>query len=282
LKRWEIDWKDYYKILQIRPSADFEVIQASYKKLARKYHPDLDTSTIANQRMKDINEAYEVLENPAERKEYDLTYQEKSKKNLEIISDRLPQKQTERKPASSKPKPARHIRKKYVVWGAILLVLITVAAVWTLIVLNKPILAETGNTVKVDYVLKLADGTMVDSSEDRGPFEFTIGNNEVIPGFEKAVTGMKAGEKKTVSIQPADGYGEYDASLVTTIDKSLLPATITPEVGQTISGTNSSGQTMYAIIKSINDDGTITVDANNPLAGEVLTFDITLVEIEKK
>jgi peptidylprolyl isomerase len=145
-----------------------------------------------------------------------------------------------------------------------------------------PKTAETGDTVKVNYELRLPDGTVVDSTENGESFEFTIGNNEVIPGFEKAVIGMKASDTKTVSIQPKDGYGEYDATLTQVIPATNLPTTITPIAGMPLQGYDASGNVFTVLIKSVNDDGTITLDTNNPLAGKVLTFDITLVEIVKK
>ncbi|HXY74497.1 MAG TPA: peptidylprolyl isomerase [Dehalococcoidales bacterium] len=145
-----------------------------------------------------------------------------------------------------------------------------------------PKTAQTGDKVKVNYELRLPDGTVVDSTAGGSPFEFTIGNNQVIKGFEKAVIGMKVGEKKTVSIQPKDGYGDYDPTLTQVIQATSLPTTITPTVGMPLSGYDTSGNPFTVLIKSINNDGTITLDTNSPLAGKVLTFDITLVEIEKK
>jgi peptidylprolyl isomerase len=145
-----------------------------------------------------------------------------------------------------------------------------------------PKTAKSGDKVKVDYVLTLSDGTEVDSSKERGPLEFTIGSNEVIIGFEKAVIGMKIDETKTVSMQPVDGYGEYDNTLKTTFTKSQMPADYVPKVGEYIPVQDGSGQTYSLPILAVNEDGSVVLDLNHPLAGKVLTFEITLVEIVKE
>jgi len=163
---------------------------------------------------------------------------------------------------------------------AVLMILISLALVGGLSAGCGPKTAKSGDKVKVNYTLTLKDGTVVDSTSGGDPFEFTIGSNQVIAGFDKAVIGMKVGQKKTVTIQPADGYGEYDPTLTQTIQSSALPTTITPAVGMPLQGQDAQGNALYAVIKSINDDGTITLDTNNPLAGQVLIFDITLVAIE--
>lgn len=139
--------------------------------------------------------------------------------------------------------------------------------------------AKDGDTVKVDYILKLEDGTVYDESPEGEPFEFTIGNGGVITGFEDAVKGMEIGETKTVTIPPEEAYGEYRTELVQVVDRSQLPEDMVPTVGQYIMGQSSAdGTTLTFLITEVTDT-TITVDGNSALAGKTLTFEITLVEI---
>ena len=141
--------------------------------------------------------------------------------------------------------------------------------------------AKDGDTVKVDYTLTLEDGTVYDTSSGKEPIEFTIGENKLIPGFEDAVKGMKVGETKTVTIPPEEGYGMPNANLVQVVDRSQLPADLTPVVGQYINGQSSDGTVQSFLITAITDT-TITVDGNSPLAGKTLKFELTLVEVVAK
>jgi peptidylprolyl isomerase len=140
---------------------------------------------------------------------------------------------------------------------------------------------QTGDTVKVDYTLKLADGTVFDTSVGKTPFQFTLGQNQVIPGFEKAVIGMKVGDSKTVTILAADAYGPRNEGLVQVVPKTQLPAGSDPKVGMQLQGSNPNGSsTVFTIIKV--DDMTVTLDGNSALAGKDLTFDIKLLDITTK
>ena len=140
--------------------------------------------------------------------------------------------------------------------------------------------AKSGDKVKVDYTLKLSDGTIFDTSVGKTPLEFTLGQNQVVVGFEKAVTGMKVGESKTVTIPPDEGYGQRDESLVVTVDKTQLPTDLVPTVGQQLQATNTNGSTSVFTITQVNDT-TVILDGNSPLAGKDLTFEIKLLQIEK-
>lgn len=138
--------------------------------------------------------------------------------------------------------------------------------------------AKSGDTVKVDYTGKLSDGTVFDTSTGKTPLQFTLGANQVIPGFEKAVTGMKVGESKTVTIPAADAYGPYRDDLLIVVDRTRLPQDMVPQVGQKLQATQADGTVVvYPIVKV--DDTTVTLDTNNPLAGKDLTFEIKLLEI---
>ena len=141
---------------------------------------------------------------------------------------------------------------------------------------------KSGDTVKVDYTGKLTDGTVFDSSVGKTPLEFTVGTGAVIEGFDAAVLGMKVGETKTVTIPPDKAYGERSADMIVTVNRSQLPQDIVPVVGgqlQVMAQGSSGGQTV--VITEVTDT-TITVDANPPLAGKTLVFEIKMVEIEKK
>lgn len=138
--------------------------------------------------------------------------------------------------------------------------------------------AKTGDTVKIHYSGTLTDGTQFDSSEGRDPLEFSLGAGAVIPGFEKAVEGMAVGENKSVTIEPDDAYGPRHDQLVQQVPGSALPDDIEPAIGMQLQGQSPEGQVMNLTVTAIEEDG-ITVDANHPLAGEALTFDIELVEI---
>ena len=139
---------------------------------------------------------------------------------------------------------------------------------------------KSDDTVKVDYTGKFSDGSVFDSSIGKQPLEITLGKNEVIVGFEKAVIGMKVGETKTVTIPAAEAYGERNEQLVLEMDRSAFPTDPEPTVGMQFMGTTQIGTQIYTIIEVT--DNIIKVDGNNPLAGKDLTFEITLIEIGKK
>ena len=137
---------------------------------------------------------------------------------------------------------------------------------------------KDGDQVKVHYTGKLNDGTVFDSSEGKPPFEFKIGTNSVIPGFESAVKGMAVGDEKTVTIPSQDGYGPVRDELIATVNKSAFPKNIDPTIGQQLQMEQPGGKTINVTIAKIEGEE-VTLDANHPLAGKDLTFDIKLVEI---
>jgi FKBP-type peptidyl-prolyl cis-trans isomerase 2 len=139
--------------------------------------------------------------------------------------------------------------------------------------------AKNGDVVQVDYTGKLADGTVFDSSIGREPLEFTLGAGQMIPGFEKAVLGMKVGEKKTVTIPADEAYGPHRDDLILEVPREKLPSDITPEVGQQLGLRQSDGRTAIVTITSVSDN-VVTIDANHFLAGKDLTFEIELVKIK--
>jgi len=138
---------------------------------------------------------------------------------------------------------------------------------------------EAGKTVKIHYKGTLTDGTVFDSSEGRDPIEFEIGGGTVIPGFETAVTEMAVEETKTITIPCAEAYGESDENMVGQIERNTLPEEIVPEVGMMLSMQSPEGEMPVRIVEM--DDTHLTLDANHPLAGEDLTFELTLVEVSE-
>lgn len=148
--------------------------------------------------------------------------------------------------------------------------------------------AKQGDRVRVNYTGRLTDGSIVDSSEDccddescsheTGPLEFTIGEEEVIPGLEQALVGMQPGEKKTVEIPSDEAYGPRDEELVMEVPRSDLPAELNPEVGDVLEVTDDEEGDFAVTVAAVTAD-TVTLDANHPLAGEDLVFDLELVEI---
>lgn len=146
-------------------------------------------------------------------------------------------------------------------------------------VLNLGPQAKTGDTVQVQYTGKLADGTVFDSSVGKDPLQFKLGSGQVIPGFDKAVTGMRVGEKKTITILAADAYGERRDDLVGEVSLTQLPSDITPQVGMQLQTTQKDGSIMVVTITKVTDNTSVTIDANHPLAGKDLTFELELVKI---
>ncbi|HDS46391.1 MAG TPA: peptidylprolyl isomerase [Methanomicrobia archaeon] len=134
--------------------------------------------------------------------------------------------------------------------------------------------AKIGDMVKVHYTGTLADGSVFDSSLGRDPLQFTLGDGQMIPGFEQAVIGMKLGETKTVTIPADQAYGPYYEERVFVIPRDQLPAGMEPEIGQKL-------RTQSGMIVTVTEvSGTsVTLDANHELAGKDLTFEIQLVEI---
>ncbi|MFO8007271.1 MAG: peptidylprolyl isomerase [Candidatus Brocadiia bacterium] len=139
--------------------------------------------------------------------------------------------------------------------------------------------AQQGDTVKVHYKGTLEDGTVFDESAERGPLEFTIGEGEIIPGFEQAVVGMSPGETQSVSIAAAQAYGPHNEQLVGQIERTDLPDDLEPEIGQRLEMRSEEGQPFVVQITEVGEE-TVTLDGNHPLAGEDLNFQIELLEIE--
>lgn len=138
--------------------------------------------------------------------------------------------------------------------------------------------AKKGSVVKVHYTGKLTDETIFDSSREREALEFTVGSGQMILGFDEAVLGMKIGESKQVSIAAKDAYGDVKEEAFITVSKNELPEGLEPQVGMQLEASDPNGGRQILILKEIKEEQ-VVLDANHPLAGKDLIFDIELMEV---
>lgn len=138
--------------------------------------------------------------------------------------------------------------------------------------------AKNGDMVKVHYTGKLEDGTVFDSSSGRAPLEFTLGQGEVLTGFEEAVVGMAPGEKRTARVGADKAYGPRRQEMVVEVDRKQLPGNIDPKVGQHLEINQPAGSPIMVTVVDVSE-GKVTLDANHPLAGKTLEFEIQLMDI---
>jgi FKBP-type peptidyl-prolyl cis-trans isomerase 2 len=139
--------------------------------------------------------------------------------------------------------------------------------------------AQLGDTVRVHYTGKLKDGTVFDSSEGASPLEFTLGQGQLIPGFEQGVIGMEPGDTRTLSIPADQAYGPHRPEGIIDVNRTELPPNLPLEVGMQLQATQEGGQVVNLTVTEIGDE-TVKMDGNHPLAGKDLTFDIQLMEID--
>lgn len=152
--------------------------------------------------------------------------------------------------------------------------------------------AQNGSTVVINFTGRLEDGTLIDSTypehahscedddcqHDVGPYELTIGEGDFYLPVEEALVGMQVGERKTVTISPDDGFGDYDPEKVFTVDRGEFPAELSPEVGQGLEVTGEDDEVYIVTVIEVSDQE-VSLDSNHPLAGEDLTYEVELVEI---
>lgn len=141
--------------------------------------------------------------------------------------------------------------------------------------------AAAMDTVKVHYTGKLADGTVFDTSPEDRPLHFILGKEEVIAGFDAAITGMYQGEEKTVTIEPDQAYGLSNPELVQEVNRKDLPPDLELAEGAQLEVTREDGSKLLLMVNRLTDDK-VTLDANHPLAGKTLTFEIKLLEVKKE
>ena len=138
--------------------------------------------------------------------------------------------------------------------------------------------AKKGDRVKVHYTGTLDDGSVFDSSKERDPLRFTIGEGQVIPGFEDAVIGMNPDETKTVKVAAENAYGPHLEEMVVALERDQFPEDLQPEVGQQLKVRRADDRNLIVRVTDVTETH-VTLDANHPLAGEDLIFEIELVEI---
>jgi peptidylprolyl isomerase len=138
--------------------------------------------------------------------------------------------------------------------------------------------AKKGDTVKIHYTGTLDDGSVFDSSLEREPLQFKLGSGQVIAGFDKMVTGLNVGDKKTEKLPPEMAYGVWNKEMAIEMPRDRFPSDMVPEVGMQMSLRNDQNQSFEVVVMEINDEKAI-LDANPPLAGKSLTFEIELIEI---
>ncbi len=138
--------------------------------------------------------------------------------------------------------------------------------------------AKTGDKVKVHFKGSLEDGTVFGSTLNEEPFEFTIGEKNMLPGFENAVIGMKKGDTKTIILPPEEAYGPFKNERVFPMERSGFPEEINLEIGKRLRVRLQDGRYAIVTVKQFTEDR-IVIDENDPLAGKTLTFKIELVEI---
>ncbi len=139
--------------------------------------------------------------------------------------------------------------------------------------------AKSGDTVRVHYTGRLDDGTVFDSSREREPLEFTVGSGQVITGFERAVEGMEVGEAREARIEADDAYGERRDDLVLDLPKEQVPEDMEIAPGMRLELRQPDGQAVPVTVAEVGEQS-VTLDANHPLAGQPLTFELELVEIQ--
>lgn len=138
--------------------------------------------------------------------------------------------------------------------------------------------AVEGNKVKVHYTGTFDDGETFDSSQGQDPLEFEVGGGQVIPGFEQAVVGMKVGESKKVRVPETEAYGPHNPEMVIESDMAQFEEGLNPQVGQQFQTEMDDGQPVLLTVIEVEGDK-VTMDANHPMAGKDLNFEIELVEI---
>lgn len=138
--------------------------------------------------------------------------------------------------------------------------------------------AKHGDTVRIHYTGRLTDGTQFDSSQGREPLEFQLGSGQIIKGLDAQVQGMAVGDSATVSIPADDAYGPHRPEAVQTVPRDRIPPSIDLSIGARLQATGGDGQPLQLTVVGV-DDAEVTVDANHPLAGKDLVFDVELVEV---
>ncbi len=137
--------------------------------------------------------------------------------------------------------------------------------------------ATSGDSVRVHYTVTIDNGTEFDSSIESEPIELTIGSGQFFPELESALVGMAKGDTKKVTLKPENAFGAYDPQLIENVERELIPPEVKLEIGTVLEAKNESGDLTPVKVVEISDEK-VTIDTNHPLAGEALTFELTLVD----
>jgi FKBP-type peptidyl-prolyl cis-trans isomerase 2 len=138
--------------------------------------------------------------------------------------------------------------------------------------------AKTGDTVRIHYTGTLSDGSTFDTSAGRDPLEFTVGSGQIIPGLDRAIDGMSVGEKKTVEIPASEAYGDRNPDGIQAVPREQVPEHIPLDPGTQLQVQTGDGRTLPVTVAEVTEEA-VVLDANHPLAGKDLTFEVELVEI---
>lgn len=141
-------------------------------------------------------------------------------------------------------------------------------------------ITSTNSVVSIHYTLTDDEGTVIDSSEGSQPLKYLSGAGNIIPGLESALLGLGVGDKKDVTVQPEDGYGEIDADLIQTLPKEAFGGVEEIQVGMEFQAQGPDGHMQYIVVKDIAEEG-ITIDANHALAGRVLHFSVSVEAVRE-
>jgi len=139
---------------------------------------------------------------------------------------------------------------------------------------------ETDKVVSIDYTLKDEQGAVIDTSNERGPLSFIFGNGTIIPGLEKELDGKEKGDEFSVTVEPKDGYGEYDDARIFEVGKEQFQDPEKIEEGMQVQAQDNQGNVQLLTIRNIADEK-VTLDANHPLAGQTLFFDVTVSDVRE-
>lgn len=139
--------------------------------------------------------------------------------------------------------------------------------------------AKAGDHVKVHFIGKVENGEIFATSQGLEPLEFHVGDGSVLPGVDRAVYGMSQGERKTVTLPPTEGFGEQNSALIIVVDRSHFPEGFEPKEGMELQVPQADGGVVFLKILQILDNNQVKLDANHPLAGKTLTFELELLEI---
>ena len=135
-----------------------------------------------------------------------------------------------------------------------------------------------GMQVKLEYQLHTEDGALVDSTDSRGPFEYTHGRGQIIPGLERQLAGLHVGDNKEIMVRPEEAYGPINPAATEEVDRAQLPQDTQPQVGMVLRGTDPEGNVYRALIKEVKDKS-VVLDLNHPLAGKTLSFTVKVVDV---